>query len=510
MIRLTVFVHLVLFALVTAATSAGSEEKAVPATPDRQSVFMGEMGKLVYKADAEGNTVPDFSYCGYRAGVAALPNLPVQLTLNPGEGDDGARIQAALDQVSRLPPGPGGFRGTVLLTRGEYRIAGSISIRTGGVVLRGEGQNEEGTVLIATGTKRRSLIQVGGQGHRQEVEGSRSALAVEYVPVGSRTIDLAAPAPLEVGDHIIVFRPATAAWIHELGMDRLPPRKDGQPIGQWIEGSQELYFDRIVVALAGQRVALDVPLTCALEQKFGGGTIWKYSFPARISDVGVENLRGISEYNGDTDEKHAWTFIELGAAENAWVREVTAVHFGYSAVRVDAEAKWVTVQDCSCLDPVSLITGGRRYSFNISGGQLVLVQRCHARNGRHDFVTGARVAGPNVFLDCTAEKTHSDAGPHHRWAVGVLYDNVSTDGDLNVQNRGNMGTGHGWAGANHVFWNCKARKIICQRPPTANNWAIGCLAESHAGNGTWESNGTNVQPVSLYRAQLAERRGSRD
>jgi hypothetical protein len=159
---------------------------------------------------------------------------------------------------------------------------------------------------------------------------------------------------------------------------------------------------------------------------------------------------------------------------------------------------------------VSQITGGRRYSFNINGGQLILVQRCHARNGRHDFVTGAKVAGPNVYLDCTAEKTHSDAGPHHRWAVGVLYDNVSTDGDLNVQNRGNMGTGHGWAGANHVFWNCEARKIICQRPPTANNWAIGCLTEKHAGDGTWESIGIPALPGSLYRAQLAERLGTSD
>jgi hypothetical protein len=110
-----------------------------------------------------------------------------------------------------------------------------------------------------------------------------------------------------------------------------------------------------------------------------------------------------------------------------------------------------------------------------------------------------------VFLDCTAEQAHADAGPHHPWAVGILYDNLRTDGALNVRNRGNSGTGHGWAGANQVFWNCAAREIICQRPPNADNWAIGCRAQQHSGDGAWESLGQPVQLASLYREQLAKR-----
>jgi hypothetical protein len=83
----------------------------------------------------------------------------------------------------------------------------------------------------------------------------------------------------------------------------------------------------------------------------------------------------------------------------------------------------VTVEDSTCLDPVSRISGSRRYPFTISG-QLRLVQRCFARNGRHDFAQGSLSPGPNVFLDCASEKSHSDTGPHHRWAAGPLYDNV--------------------------------------------------------------------------------------
>jgi hypothetical protein len=113
-------------------------------------------------------------------------------------------------------------------------------------------------------------------------------------------------------------------------------------------------------------------------------------------------------------------------------------------VRLSRGAKWITVEDCACLDPISQITGRRRYSFNLEGGELTLWERCYARNGRHDFVTGATVCGPSVFLDRTAEQEHADAGPHHRWAVGILYDNVRTDGALNVRDRGNLGSGHGW------------------------------------------------------------------
>jgi hypothetical protein len=139
---------------------------------------------------------------------------------------------------------------------------------------------------------------------------------------------------------------------------------------------------------------------------------------------------------------------------------------------------------------------------------LCLVQRCAARNGRHDFVMSSLVAGPNVFLNCSAEKTHADAGPHHRWSVGTLYDNLNLkDGELNIRNRGNLGSGHGWAGANQVCWNCNVKQMIVENPPTAQNWAIGCTVKEHKGNGIWESVDHAVEPKSLYLAQLKERLG---
>jgi hypothetical protein len=198
--------------------------------------------------------------------------------------------------------------------------------------------------------------------------------------------------------------------------------------------------------------------------------------------------------------------------ENSWVRNVTARYFGYSCVNLGSQSKWITVDHCRSLDAKSQIIGGRRYSFN-NDGQMNLVMNCRATEGRHDYVTGAQVCGPNVFYNCTAQKTHADIGPHHRWATGTLYDNIKTDGEINAQDRGNWGTGHGWSGVTQVFWNCVASKAAIQDPwVSGKNYVIGMQAEPYEGRFTertataWESmNKSLLQPASLFITQLEER-----
>jgi uncharacterized protein YggU (UPF0235/DUF167 family) len=473
------------------------------APPDRNDEFLRVRA---LSPNDRGDRIPDFSNCGYAGGGVELPRVAVRQMVHPVAGDAGPAIQQAIDKVSSLPRADDGFRGAVVLTKGTYPVGGSIHIRASGVVLRGEGDADGGTTLVATGAGKRALIEIGGNESWREVPGSQREVADAYVPVGARSLQLKSASGLKVGSRVIVHRPSTAEWIHALGMDRIPMRAD-RNIKQWQPGSKDLDFDRVVTAVDSQRITLDAPLVCALDQRYGGGAVFEYDFPGRIDHVGIENLAGVSEFQGPTDENHSWVFIEMRGLENGWVRHVTARHFASSAVRIGRGAKWITVEDCACRDPISEIIGGRRYSFDLEGGELTLWQRCHARDGRHDFVTGATVCGPSVFLDCTAEKVHADAGPHHRWAVGILYDNVRTDGALNVRNRGNLGTGHGWAGANQVFWNCTANEMTCERPPTADNWAIGCIAKTRHGDGAWESFGQPVEPASLYRWQLANRLG---
>ncbi|MCA1761284.1 MAG: T9SS type A sorting domain-containing protein, partial [Bacteroidales bacterium] len=209
---------------------------------------------------------------------------------------------------------------------------------------------------------------------------------------------------------------------------------------------------------------------------------------------------------GINDENHGWNAVVLNQTENCWVKNVTAKNFGYACVTLN-DANQTTVEDCAMIDPVSITTGGRKYSFNISKGTFNLFQRCYTRGGRHDYVTGARVAGPNVFLDCFAENTFSDIGPHHRYATGILFDNIE-GGMIRVQNRGTSGTGHGWAGAQTMFWNLKANGVLkVESPKGAMNWGIGCSGNTKEGAGYWESWGQNVEPRSLYLQQLKDRLG---
>lgn len=478
-------------------------------------------GRLVYAPFSDrGDTVPDFSTCGYLGGGSPLPQVPVRLVVEPDgdQIDDLPRLQAAIDQVSALPPREG-VRGAVLLRRGRYYLSGSLRLAAAGVVLRGEGDGEDDTVLVATRRAQHSLIVVSGEGAPAEVAGTRQPVTDAYVPVGSTHVTVADASGFRAGDTIIVHRPSTAEWIAVLGMDRIPERSEG--LRQWTPGSRDLPFQRVVTAVEGDRISFDAPLVNALQAEFGGGSVYRYEWPGRIEQVGVEHLRGESEFdpavqrNGvASDEAHGWVLIQLNRCRDAWVRGVTSRWFGYSCVGIDRLASRVTVLDSSCLDPVSQVAGGRRYSFAVTGSQN-LVRRCFAREGRHDFVMHSVVAGPNVFVDCRAERARSDSGPHHRWATGTLYDNVRIEGnDLDVEDRQWSGTGHGWAGAMMIFWNCAARRILCQQPPTSQNFAIGCLGEKgrphyvERPDGWWESHGVPVEPASLWRAQVIERFGA--
>jgi len=82
----------------------------------------------------------------------------------------------------------------------------------------------------------------------------------------------------------------------------------------------------------------------------------------------------------------------------------------------------------------------------------------------------ARVQGPNVYLDMV--NNGWDAGPHHRWSMGILYDNVSAHVFV-AHNRGSTGSGHGWSGAQIVFWNVWGSKTAVQDPPTGANYVFG-------------------------------------
>jgi hypothetical protein len=484
------------------------------ASPKKDPIIsIGPGGKLVYSSDSQGNRIPDFSHCGYAGGDRPIPNAPIRIVVPPIQGDSTARIQRAIDYVVNLPLDANGLRGAILLLRGRHEISGNLRLATSGVVLRGQGTDEHGTVLVATGDDRRTLIRIIGPPLPQEraVRLSRGSdsweITDDYIPVGATTFHIKQSSALKPGDTIKVIRPSTQTWIERIGMTDF-----GGGIGDWRlvwkPGSRDLIWDRVVKSIEGDLVTVDAPITAAIEKSLGGGRVEPYSWVGRIENVGIENLRCESTFDpaNPKDENHSWFGITIENAQNTWVRQLTATHFAGSMVAIYETAKQITVEDCISKAPISEEAGYRRHTF-FTMGQLCLFLHCHAEHGRHDFCVGHCAAGPNAFVQCDANFPLSDSGPIESWACGVLYDNVTIDGNgLSLANRGPNPHGAGWAAANSVLWQCNASFIRCANPPTARNWAFGCWAEFE-GDGIWRSSNESVKPDSLYLAQLTDRLG---
>lgn len=460
-------------------------------------------GKLRYTPDSLGNRIPDFSFCGYKAGEQAIPDVAVKVVVPASDGDATLHIQSAVDYVSKLPADAQGMRGAILLQKGKYKVQGSVKFHTSGVVLRGSGFGDDGTVIIGAGKDRLTLIQVSGKNDRNI--SVSVTITDEYVPVNANTIHIAGINQFKKGDHIIITRPSTKEWIETLGTDHFG---GGITSLGWKPGQRNIEWIRTVTAVNGNAITFDAPLTTALDKKYGGGAAASFTWPGRISNCGVENLQLISEYDAsnEKDEDHRWMAITINNVTDAWIRKVKFRHFAGSAVAIYENASKITVEDCISQQPVSEIGGERRNTF-FTAGQQTLFQRCYAEYGIHDFATGFCAPGPNAFVQCESKQPYSFSGGIDSWSSGVLFDIVNIDGSaISYINRGQDGQGAGWSTANSVLWNCSAARIDCYQPPAAQNWAFGSWSQ-FSGDGYWGESNNSIQPRSLYYAQLRERIG---
>jgi len=462
-----------------------------------------ERGKVVYNADTvTGDRVPDFSYCGYKASEEDIPTVPVKMVVPLIKGDATATIQRAIDKIAAMEPDAKGFRGAVLLSKGNYEVAGQLKITVSGIVLRGFGAQGQ-TTITGKGVDRDGLVRFFGKDDKKV--DAEKAITQTYVPVGALSFETADPTGFSVGDRVQIKRPSTQEWITTLGTEDFG---GGVSALGWKPGDVDLYFDRTIVAINGNKITVDAPLTTSLDQNYGGATLAKYSWPGRIYNVGVENLTLVSDFDRSNpkDEEHRWMAVTFSNIEDAWVRQLSFKHFAGSAVFVNETAKRITVEDCISTQPVSEIGGQRRYTF-FTRGQQTLFQRCFAANGYHDYSVGHAAPGPNAFVQCVAERPYSFSGAIGRWASGILFDIMEVDGNaIRLGNRGQDGRGAGWSAANSFLWNCTASLIECDKPPTAQNWSYGSWSE-FAGKGFWAESNNHVSPRSFYYLQLAQRLG---
>lgn len=413
----------------------------------------------------------DFSYAGYASWGVPPPEVPGVLRVRPTGGDDTAMLQAAIARLAERPLQADGTRGAIELEAGKFEVSGQIVLDVEGIVLRGNNDPAKPTTIVATGTSRRTLLQIGGSSAVEESAPHKVMDAV--APAGAFELTLDTVADLKAGDHVVIRRPTTKEWVESLGMDKFEAQGAFTELRLvWLPGSRDLVWDRLITRIDSvkKRITLDAPITTALEQRFGGGVL-AATKTAPLRNIGLEDLVLESDYRvtNRSDEEHAWIAVALDHVEHAWVNRVTARHFAGSAMRVGPRARAITVENCPNEQPVSEAGGYRRQSFLVEG-QQVLVRHCSAEQGMNDFAVGLCAGGPNVFLDCHATAALGPSGAFESWASGVLYEDVTIEGaGLKLTRDNTRSQGGGWNAANSVVWNCRAQAIEASGPEDAPN-----------------------------------------
>ncbi len=473
-------------------------------------------GTLTYH-EPDGYRLPDFGSVGYRGGQQ-LPTVETVSTVGPIDGDNTAHLQSAIDEVAGMPRGPQGFRGALELRPGTYRIKGTLTLAGNGVVLRGAGDGEDpetNTILRAVGNSPsgRDVIVVGNKGTWDgRVPNTRTKVTDQLVPLGSTSLTVADAGALGEGDAVVIVHPDGPTWLKAI--DRGGTEDDTS----WKSDDVPVVYLRRIVEVSGNRITIDAPLYQALDRSLTRSYLYRWDEAGLSTDIGVEKLRIDIDADGRKDRKHAANGIRLMNLRDAWVRDCTILHFAKAGIYTTYTTQ-ATVAGCHALDPAAPMRPGYRYNFDAEqGSQQILFTDCHASEGRHSFVAnGGSSTSGIVFHRTTATGSRASSEGHRRWSQGLLFDNHQeirprVAVTILLGSRGAYGTGHGWSAVNSVAWNTgAAARLVVQRPPTAQNFAIGCRGRV-TGNGpvdapTGYREGTGrpgLEPASLYEAQHAE------
>jgi hypothetical protein len=461
----------------------------------------------------------DFSYAGYMGGGVSLPRLPSVQTVVPSGVDDTAAIQRAIDQVSSLPL-KDGFRGAVLLAPGTFLCGAALNINASGVVLHGSGPLAGGTTVRLTGQPHVGIAVSGKE--EIQVLGSVAHIVEPYVPSGAQSITLDDASSFAPGDTIRITRYTTPQWLHFMGMDRMARDGEGET---WVGNSISTL--RVVTGRHGNELGLDVPLTDSYDRKYlrpEGAEVVRLAISGRIEQDGIESLHIVAPARHVAFTDPLFRAINLKSLRDGWIRDVL-VDDTTEGIDASSDTSRITIENVVFRHTTTITSPAKPADFMLGGTQLLMV-RCGSTGDDLFYVmTGARNQGPNVVLD-SKFNGNGHVQPHQRWATGFLVENTQVPhGGIDLMNRGEMGTGHGWTMGWGVVWNSSAADLIIQNPPGAANWSIGTSGKeltapmkiygvgrrdlgSDLPQGFIESPNHRVLPESLYRAQLSERLGA--
>jgi hypothetical protein len=485
-----------------------------------QWVHPSANGHVLYGRDKNGVTIPDYSFAGYHSGGVALPRVPAQINLLPTGADDTAAIQHAIDTISARPLNANGSRGAVQLGPGVFHCSAALTIAASGVVLRGAGSggNHEATTINLAGDPHVGIIVKGNFALNTIFPATN--ITDTYVPFGTHTVHVADATHIHAGDLVQISKPVTATWIEYMGMSGLE-RADRDE--HWVSGI--LTARRLVTAISGNAVTFQIALMDSYDSKFRSTehfTVQPVAVSGQVKEVGVEDLRIVAPAVSVGFHDAHTIAMEINAAADSWVRNVAMIDTT-EGVRMDFNSERITLTRVDVEQSKTVTSSAKPFDFAINGTQVLVDRATGTGDSVFYFATEPRQQGPVVILNSVF---HGDGNlePHQRWSTGLLVDNCSVpEGGIHLVNRGNMGSGHGWAIGWGVVWNSTASDFVIQQAPGTITWAMGNRGELKSEgipdgkggrvhgiplpSGFIESQGKPVTPQSLYLSQLAERLG---
>ena len=507
--------------------------------------------------------IQDFSYAGYRAGEAPLPEVagPVYnvaqapWSADPtGAQDSTSAIQSAINAAAAAGGGvvymPAGLFKLSIQGTGNY----ALRINSSKVVLRGAGTNQTFLFNTSTNMRSKSVILVDGPSTASFFStGAGSTLLTQDQTGPATVLPVASVTGFSVGQHVVVRADATDAWITE--------HNEPGWVGYGANLRGTAYLRRVIgVDATAKTVTIDSPTRYYLKTRDNARIVRLTGTP--LTDVGLEdfsigNLQVAGtgwleeDYNYSTNASyftHDSFLVRMVRTRDSWIRRIasfrpaentTSCHLLSNGLLL-SESSRITVSATHFQRPQFGGGGGNGYMYRLQNASECLLQACSATFSRHGFVFSHMSCSGNVYHRCVDKDTGKQTGStgsqntsgsncdhHMHFSHGNLIDACTGDSSSwegRYRPYGSVPL-HNLTAAHSVYWNTRGigsgPSYVVRTEQSRYGYAIGtrgtrtgvdrptyggtkCNPPDHIeGLGT----GDTLEPFSLYEDQLSRRLG---
>ncbi len=461
--------------------------------------------------------LPDFSYAGYHYFGKRVPDAthPVfDVTEYGAIPDDDLSDQSAI--AGAIAAAVANGSGIVFFPPGEFLVntdadkneAGEftpINIHGSNIVLRGSGSRQGGTIIRQVNhmpPADENLYSSPYMFHFSPRRRSSRVLATITEGASRETfwLEVADSSRLEVGQRVTVAMKSTAA-VNEFLVPRLPEHLGGRLQTDGLEIVEE----HGIAEIQGNRIRLYEPLHTNVNPEYE----WKVRSHPHLEEIGIEDISFHGSFLEDfVHHKNAihdggWSLLKLNRCVNCWVRRTSFVNAS-RALDISA-SRAVSVYH------VTLAGNRAHYAVKSQGSYGIWVALSEDLAGQLHGVGMSHGSTGNVFWRVDMHPGQSVDIHKTIPSYANLYDQVS-----NGRLYGSSGTGipphhlrhlvfwnfnHGGDDTYYDFWEGYLRFLhpivvgFHGNPASFNARNLEAL----------ESNGTAVEPASLFEEQLKMR-----